>query len=99
MNRFLSAALTVWQLVYRGHFLLLLTLISPEWIVRVSVAYGTQTKETLLVPGLYLLELIAPSPIMEFKTQQFLSVFGIFLDLLIAASNKGLAQVYTFCCQ
>lgn len=50
-------------------------------------------QRSLLVPGLYHQELVPPSPIKEFKTQQFLSVPGIFLGLLIAVSNGDLAGV------
>lgn len=45
---------------------------------------------SLLVPNLYHLELVPPSPSTEFKTQQFLSVLAVFLGLLVAANSGGL---------
>lgn len=45
---------------------------------------------SLLVPNLYHLELVPPSPSSEFKTQQFLSVLAVFLGLLVAANSGGL---------
>lgn len=45
---------------------------------------------SLLVPDLYHLELVPPSPRTEFKTQQFLSGLAIFLGLLVAANSGGL---------
>lgn len=57
-----------------------------------------QVSISLLVPGLYHLELLPPSPSMEFKTQQFPDVLDIFLGLLMGASS-GFLWVYPSYCQ